>query len=111
MSTSALSSTSLPSPSKNKDWIAGAIIGPVFGAAVLGLVFWIYRRRHNVPRNRESQQIIVAGKSFVPVSSTRYSWEVSSVPPRPTLPSSPLGPSGQRNGSRDSFISSEAEKI
>jgi hypothetical protein len=38
---------------KSKAWIAGAVIGPVFGALILGLSFWVYKLRQG--RSQDNQ--------------------------------------------------------
>lgn len=63
---------------KSKAWIAGAVIGPVFGAIILGLAFWVYRLHQRKSRDQQNQA--VAGK---PHGGVGYDPTVSSMPEAP----------------------------
>ncbi|RMJ23853.1 hypothetical protein PHISP_05285 [Aspergillus sp. HF37] len=60
---------SSPRDSGSQAWIAGAVIGPVAGCAILaGLGFWFFRRRHAKPRDEVAAPTAAAG-AYPPKSS------------------------------------------
>jgi LPXTG-motif cell wall-anchored protein len=73
------SSTSSPSPtalppsdggSKSKAWIAGAVVGPLVGLALIGLAaFFFMRRRKNAAHNKH---VAPATGSMPPAGATAY---------------------------------------
>lgn len=71
---------------KSKAWIAGAVVGPLLGLAIIGLAaFFLIRRKKN---SGHDQQFVPATGSMPPAGATAYQANQATYP-GPTSPTQP----------------------
>ncbi|KAH7382536.1 hypothetical protein DE146DRAFT_636700 [Phaeosphaeria sp. MPI-PUGE-AT-0046c] len=89
LSSSDTDTSSSSSSKKSKAWIAGAVIGPLVGLALIGLAaFFLIRRKKNAGHN---QEFVPATGSMPPAGATAYQANQAQGP-YPNNPASPQPP-------------------
>jgi hypothetical protein len=88
--------TSSSTLTKSNAWIAGAVIGPVFGALILALAFWVYRPRQGRSHEHQTRATVSTTNNHsgvgynpglpeeVPTDDPRYSRAEMSVSQTPS---------------------------